>query len=106
MANREPLLFHAGCKRFFPDLREAVAKLIDPTTLCHIASSLFESAEVGTLNRWPELAPQAQPVCTLVGKLVTVDDFTRHPCLVPKENQGFEVEKTHVSSSLVSLKPK
>jgi flavorubredoxin len=63
----------------FPVLRDAVAKLIDPTKLRHIAWSHFESDECGALNHWLELAPQAQPVCTLVGKLVTVDDFAIRP---------------------------
>jgi len=75
----EPLLFHAGFKGMFPALREAVGKLIDPTTLRHIAWSHFESDEVGALNHWLELAPEAQPVCTLVGKLVSVDDFSIRP---------------------------
>lgn len=77
--DEEPLLFHAGFRRMFPILREAVARLIDPTTLRHIAWSHFESDEVGALNHWLELAPRAQPVCTLVGKLVTVDDFAIRP---------------------------
>jgi flavorubredoxin len=77
--DEEPLLFHAGFKGMFPALREAVATLIDPTKLRHIAWSHFESDEVGALNHWLELAPQAQPVCTLVGKLVTVDDFAIRP---------------------------
>ncbi len=77
--DEEPLLFHAGFKGMFPALREAVATLIDPTKLRHIAWSHFESDEVGALNHWLELAPQAQPVCTLVGKLVTVDDFSIRP---------------------------
>jgi flavorubredoxin len=77
--DEEPLLFHAGFRGMFPLLREAVGKLIDPTTLRHIAWSHFESDEVGALNHWLELAPQAQPVCTLVGKLVTVDDFAIRP---------------------------
>lgn len=75
----EPLLFHAGLKGMFPALREAVAKLIDPTRLRHIAWSHFESDECGGLNEWLQLAPQAQPVCTLVGKLVSVDDFAIRP---------------------------
>jgi flavorubredoxin len=75
----EPLLFHAGFKGMFAPLRDAVAKLIDPTKLRHIAWSHFESDECGALNHWLELAPQAQPVCTLVGKLVTVDDFAIRP---------------------------
>ncbi len=77
--DEEPLLFHAGFKRMFPALREAVAKLIDPTRLRHIGWSHFESDEIGALNDWLELAPQAQPVCTLVGKLVSVDDFSIRP---------------------------
>jgi len=77
--DEEPLLFHAGLKGMFPALREGVAKLIDPTKLRHIAWSHFESDEIGALNHWLELAPQAQPVCTLVGKLVTVDDFSIRP---------------------------
>ncbi len=60
-------------------LGEAVATLIDPTTLRHIAWSHFESDEIGALNEWLELAPEAQPVCTLVGKLVSVDDFSIRP---------------------------
>jgi flavorubredoxin len=63
----------------FPALRDAVAKLIDPTKLRHIAWSHFESDECGALNDWLQLAPRAQPVCTLVGKLVSVDDFAVRP---------------------------
>jgi flavorubredoxin len=79
--DEEPLLFHAGFKAMFPPLKEAVAKLIDPAKLRHIAWSHFESDEIGGLNHWLELAPQAQPVCTLVGKLVSVDDFSIRPAL-------------------------
>lgn len=77
--DEEPLLFHAGLKGMFPALLETVATLIDPTKLRHIAWSHFESDEVGALNHWLELAPQAQPVCTLVGKRVNADDFAIRP---------------------------
>lgn len=77
--DEEPLLFHTGLRAMFPLLKEAVGKLIDPTSLRHIAWSHFESDECGALNEWLQIAPQAQPVCTLVGKLVTVDDFSNRP---------------------------
>jgi flavorubredoxin len=77
--DEEPLLFHAGLKAMFPALREAVGKLIDPTKLRHIAWSHFESDECGALNEWLQIASQAQPVCTVVGKLVSVDDFSIRP---------------------------
>jgi flavorubredoxin len=77
--DEEPLLFHAGLRGMFPALREAVAKVIDPADLRHIAWSHFESDECGALNDWLALAPRAQPVCTFVGKLVNVDDFSTRP---------------------------
>ncbi len=77
--DEEPLLFHAGLKGMFPQLHQAVAKLIDPARLKYIAWSHFESDECGALNEWLQLAPQAQPVCTLTGKLVSVDDFSLRP---------------------------
>ena len=40
--DEEPLLFHAGLKGMFPALREAVAKILDPAKLRHIAWSHFE----------------------------------------------------------------
>lgn len=79
MRDEEPLLFHAGLKTMFPELRQAVSTLIDPTTLRYIAWSHFESDECGALNEWLQIAPQAEPVCTLVGKLVNVDDFSIRP---------------------------
>jgi len=77
--DEQPLLFHAGLKAMFPALREAVGQLIDPATLRHIAWSHFESDECGALNEWLQLAPNAEPVCTVVGKLVSVDDFAIRP---------------------------
>lgn len=75
----EPLLFHAGLKKMFPALEEAVAKLIDPARLRYVAWSHFESDECGGLNDWLRVAPAAEPVCTFVGKLVSVDDFASRP---------------------------
>ena len=77
--DEEPLLFHAGLRSMFPALREAVGTLMDPARLRHIAWSHFESDECGALNEWLQIAPQAQPVCTLVGKIVSVDDFAIRP---------------------------
>jgi len=77
--DEEPLLFHAGLKRMFPVLREAVATLINPATLRHIAWSHFESDECGSLNKWLELAPRAEPLCTSLGAMLSVNDFAIRP---------------------------
>jgi flavorubredoxin len=77
--DQQPLLFHAGLKGMFPQLLDAVATLIDPAALRYVAWSHFEADEVGGLNQWLELAPLAEPVCTLVGKVVSVDDMALRP---------------------------
>jgi hypothetical protein len=77
--DEQPLLFHAGMKGMFPELRQAMATLMDPGELRFIAWSHFESAEIGALNHWLELAPQAEPTCTFIGKVVSVDDFAIRP---------------------------
>ena len=75
----EPLLFHAGLRGMFPLLREEISRLIDISKIRHIGFSHFESDECGALNQWLELAPGAQPVCGLVGALVSVNDFAIRP---------------------------
>ena len=75
----EPLLFHAGLRSMFPVLREQVSRLIDVSKLRHVAFSHFEADECGGLNQWLEAAPAAQPVCGLVGALVSVNDYSIRP---------------------------
>jgi flavorubredoxin len=70
----EPLLFHTGMKQLFPVVRDAVAKLIPPETLRWIGFSHFEADECGSLAEWQALAPQATPICSLIAKVVSVDD--------------------------------
>jgi flavorubredoxin len=73
--DEEPLLFHTGMKHMFPLVRDAVARVIDPSTLRWISFSHFEADECGALNEWLAVAPHAEPVCGLVGALVSVNDF-------------------------------
>lgn len=73
--DEEPLLFHTGMRSLFPVVREAVATLIDPATLRWIGFSHFEADECGSLNEWQEVAPLVTGVCSMVGKMVSVDDF-------------------------------
>ncbi len=70
----EPLLYHTGMKGLFPVVREAVAKILPPESIKWIGFSHFEADECGSLTEWQTIAPEATPVCSLVGKLVSVDD--------------------------------
>lgn len=75
----EPLLFHTGMRRMFPQILEAVGRIIDPATLRWIGFSHFEVDECGSLNEWLAAAPQAQAVAGVVGSLVNLTDFANRP---------------------------
>jgi flavorubredoxin len=75
----DPLLFHTGMRRMFPEVREAVARLIDPATIRWISWSHFEVDECGALNEWLAIAPKAQAACGMVGALVNLEDFASRP---------------------------
>ncbi len=75
----EPLLFHTGMRALFPLVREQVASIIDPATIRWIGFSHFEADECGSLNDWLAIAPEAQPVCSMVGAMVSVNDFSTRP---------------------------
>src|SRR5512146_1530130 len=78
----EPVLFHTGLRRMFPEVREAVQSLIDPAQLRWISWSHFESDECGALNDWLALAPNAEPACNMIGALVNVNDFSSRPARI------------------------
>ncbi len=72
----EPLLFHTGLRGMHAEIREAVAKLVNLSELRHISFSHFESDECGSLNEWLAVAPNADVICSQVGAVVCVNDFT------------------------------
>jgi len=72
--DEQPLLFHTGMKGLFPVVRDAVATLLAPSQIRWIGFSHFEADECGALTVWQTLAPSATGVCSLVAKVVSVDD--------------------------------
>jgi flavorubredoxin len=89
----EPLLFHTGMRGIFPLVREAVEKIINPADLRHIGFSHFEADECGSLNEWLAIAPDAVPVCSLVGAMVSVNDFASRPAKGLTDGETFSTGK-------------
>jgi flavorubredoxin len=87
----EPLLFHTGMRGIFPEVREAVEKIINPAHLRHIGFSHFEADECGALNEWLALAPNA--VCSFVGAVVSVNDFAARPARGLADGDSFTTGK-------------
>ncbi|MGE5154436.1 MAG: MBL fold metallo-hydrolase [Bdellovibrio bacteriovorus] len=75
----EPLLFHTGPRRMFPLVLEAVASVLPPQRLRHIAFSHVEADECGSLNEWLAAAPQSAPLCGSIAALVSIEDLADRP---------------------------
>ena len=87
--DEEPLLFHTGMRALFPIVRDAVATIIDPAKIRWISFSHFEADECGALNEWLQVAPNALPVCSMVGALVSVNDFSLRPAKGMMDGETF-----------------
>lgn len=75
----EPLLWHAGLRKLFPLVRDAIASVLPVDKLRWIAFSHYEADECGSLNEWLEAAPGAAPLCSQIGGMVSVDDVALRP---------------------------
>lgn len=69
-----PLLFHTGLRKLFPLVLEAVESVIPANRLRYIGFSHYEADECGSLNEWLAASPHAEPVCSRVAAMVSVND--------------------------------
>ncbi len=86
----EPLLFHTGLRAMFPEMLDAARRVIDPAKLRWISFSHFESDECGALNNWLAAAPTAEPACSMVSALVSINDFSNRPARIVSEADTLE----------------
>ncbi len=71
----QPLLFHTGPRQLFPQIRDAVDRVIAVDRLRHISFSHFEADECGSLNEWLDVAPDAHPLCSSIAAMVSIRDI-------------------------------
>ncbi len=89
----EPLLYHTGMRRMFPEVLEAVRRVMDPAKLRWIGYSHFEVDECGSLNQWLAAAPRAQAVAGVIGAIVNLNDFADRPPRALAANETFSTGK-------------
>ena len=75
----EPLIFHTGPRKMFPQVREAVAKVMPVAELRYVAFSHVEADECGSLNEWLAVAPRSMPLCGTVAAMVSINDLADRP---------------------------
>ena len=74
-----PLIFHTGPRKLFPLVAEAIGRVVPLERLRYVGFSHFEADECGSLAEFLAAAPNAEPVCGMVAKMVSVDDVSPRP---------------------------
>jgi flavorubredoxin len=75
----EPLLFHTGPRQLFPLVSGAIDRVTPLESLRYLAISHFEADECGALNEFLAAAPDAVPVSSQIGALVSISDYADRP---------------------------
>lgn len=79
VVDESSLLYHTGPRKMFPLVREAIDSVTPVSSLRYIAFSHYEADECGSLNDFLEAAPDAEPLCSGIAKMVSVDDVASRP---------------------------
>ena len=71
----DPLLFHCGPRRMFPEIREAAERVMAVDRLRWISFGHLESDECGSMNQWLHVAPDATLIVGQTAADVSVGDL-------------------------------
>jgi flavorubredoxin len=75
----QPFLFHCGPRGMFPEIREAVARVIPVESLRWIGFGHVEADECGAMNDWLAAAPRAEVVHGHTACDVSLNDMANRP---------------------------
>lgn len=75
----QPLLWHCGHRQLFPQVAEAVRRIVPVDRLRWLSFGHVEADEMGGMNHWLGAAPGAEVVQGSTGVLVSINDLADRP---------------------------
>ncbi|MBL8549204.1 MAG: hypothetical protein JNJ73_04420 [Hyphomonadaceae bacterium] len=91
IAGDEPLLFHTGMRGLFPLVREAVGRILAPSSLRWITFGHYEADECGSMNDWLDIAPHAQVAHGATGVMVSLNDMAARAPRILADNETIDL---------------
>ena len=95
IVDESPLLYHTGPRKMLPLVQEAISAIIPVNSLRYVGFSHFEADECGSLNSFLEVAPNAEPLCSQIAKMVSIDDIAIRPARALADGEELSLG-THV----------
>ncbi len=93
VADDEPLLFHTGGRKLFPEVSRAIARVLPVSSLRWIGFSHVEADECGAMNELLAAAPHATPVAGQVGATIALADSADRPARALADGGSFSTGK-------------
>ena len=87
----EPLLFHCGLRKMFPQVSAEVGKIIPLSRLRWLSFGHFEADECGSMNEWLAAAPHAEIMHGATGCRVSIADMADRPPRVLANNEVVDI---------------
>ncbi len=75
----EPFLFHTGPRKMFSMVSHAIQQVMPIERLKYIGFSHYEADECGSLNDFLAIASDAQPVCSKIAAMTSINDMADRP---------------------------
>ena len=96
LVDEAPLLFHTGPRGLFGAVRSAVDSVIPVGELRYIAFCHVEADECGALNEFLAAAPRAQPVCSRIAAMTSIEDLADRPPRVLADGETLSLGRHEV----------
>ena len=90
LIDERPLLFHTGPRKLFPLVRAQIETVLPLEQLRYIAFSHVEADECGALPEFLAAAPEAQPVCSDIAAMVSMNDLVDVPPIGLADGQSLD----------------
>ncbi len=96
IVDERPLLFHTGPRGLFAPIKAAIERVMPIARLRYVGFSHFEADECGALNDFLAVAPDAEPLCSEVAAMTSVNDTATRPPRAAADGETFELGRHRV----------
>ncbi|OBA82036.1 MBL fold metallo-hydrolase [Mycobacterium sp. 1164966.3] len=86
LTGEQPMLFHCGHRQLFPQVSEAISRVMPLDTLRWISFGHLEADECGAMNLFLRAAPHAEVIHGVLANMLSLNDICdRPPVAAPDE---------------------
>ncbi|MCY7374246.1 MAG: hypothetical protein LH461_11215 [Spirochaetaceae bacterium] len=99
----EPLPYHTGMRQMFPDVRDAVERVMPVERLCWTPFAHLEADECGAVDEFLEAAPHAQVAHGALGVTLSLQDQLPRPPRALEDGEVIDLGGASLARRVVEI---